>query len=314
MFHGWNVPNQPLDLNEIALFVHVAKLGSLTAASRALVLPKSTVSRKLSQLEERLGARLVHRTPRHLSLTERGKVFFEHCSGILDLLTNAEAAVMDSEQAPRGLLRVSAGMDFGVAVVGPLIQEFLAAQPQVTIDLYLSDRTVDLMAEGFDVAIRIGVVRGAALLTRLLGKTSGMLCASPAYLAKSGAPKSPDELEQHRCIVYNAPPHSHEWELRGEDDSRITVAVKTRLTVNSLAMVRDAAITGLGIARLPTFICGEPLSTGRLVRVLPQHAAVERPVYAVCVGKKYMPAKVRAFLDFLAERMPAVLRSGGEAR
>lgn len=308
MFHGWNVASPPLDLNEIALFVHVAKLGSLTAASKALALPKSTVSRKLSQLEERLGARLVQRTPRHLSLTERGKLFFEHCSGLLDMMAHAEAAVMDAEQQPRGPLRVSAGMDFGVAVVGPLMQEFLAAHPQVTIDLYLSDRTVDLVAEGFDVAIRIGVVRGAALLTRLLGKTSGVLCASPAYLARHGTPRSPSELEQHRCVVYNAPPHGNEWELRSEDDSRITVQVKTRLTVNSLAMVRDAALAGLGIARLPSFICSGPLATGALVRVLPHHAAVERPVYAVCVGKKFMPAKVRAFLDFLAERMPAVLR------
>ena len=308
MFHGWNVSNQPLDLNEIALFVHVAKLGSLTAASKALALPKSTVSRKLSQLEERLGARLIERTPRHLSLTERGKIFFDHCSGLLDMLANAETAVMDSEKTPRGTLRVSAGMDFGVAVVGPLIQEFLALHPQVAIDLHLSDRAVDLVSEGFDVAIRIGVVRGAALLTRLLGKTSGVLCASPAYLGQNGTPKSPRELEQHRCIVYNAPPHSNEWELRGEDDSCVTVQVKTRLTVNSLAMVRDAAIAGLGIARLPTFMCGEPLSSRRLVRVLPQHAAVERSVYAVCVGKKFMPAKVRAFLDFLAERMPGVLR------
>lgn len=308
MFHGWNVSNQPPDLNEIALFLHVAKLGSLTAASRALALPKSTVSRKLSQLEARLGARLVQRTPRHLSLTERGKILFEHCSGVLETLANAEAAVLDSERAPQGLVRVSAGMDFGVAVVGPLIQEFLAANPQVTIDLYLSDRTVDLVAEGFDIAIRIGVVRGAALLTRMLGKTSGMLCASASYLEKNGAPGAPEDLERHRCIVYNAPPHSSEWELKGEGDSRVTVQVKTRLTVNSLAMVRDAAIAGLGIARLPTFICSEPLAAGRLVRVLPQHAAVERPVFAVCVGKKYMPAKVRTLLDFLAQRMPGVLR------
>jgi DNA-binding transcriptional LysR family regulator len=310
MFHGWNVPSQPPDLNEIALFVHVAKLGSLTAAAKALALPKSTVSRKLTQLEERLGARLVQRTPRHLSLTERGKIFFDHCSGLLEMLTNAEAAVADSERTPRGSLRISAGMDFGVAVVSPLIQEFLAAHPQVTIDLYLSDRTVDLMAEGFDVAIRIGVVRGAALLTRLLGKTSGMLCASPDYLAKNGTPKSADELEQHLCIVYNAPPHGNEWELRSEDDSRISVQVKTRLSVNSLAMVRDAAIAGLGIARLPMFMCSQPLSTRQLVRVLPRHSAVERPVYAVCVGKKFMPAKVRAFLDFFAERMPGALRGG----
>lgn len=300
--------NQPPDLNEVALFVHVAKLGSLTAASKALALPKSTVSRKLTQLEERLGARLVQRTPRHLSLTERGKIFYDHCSGLLELLANAEAAVMDSERTPRGPLRVSAGMDFGVTVVGPLIKEFLAAHPQVSIDLYLSDRTVDLMAESFDVAIRIGAVRGAALLTRLLGRTSGVLCASPAYVAKSGTPTSADELESHRCIVYNAPPHGNEWELQGEDGSRISVSVKTRLAVNSLAMVRDATIAGLGIARLPTFIASQPLSTGQLVRVLPQLAAVERPVYAVCVGKKFMPAKVRAFLDFLAERMPGVLR------
>jgi DNA-binding transcriptional LysR family regulator len=267
------------------------------------------VSRKLSQLEERLSVRLVQRTPRHLSLTERGKIYFEHCSGVLDLVANAEAVLSNVDQAPSGQLRVSAGMDFGVAVLSPLIQEFLAAHPQVTVDLYLSDRTVDLVSEGFDVAVRIGTVHGAALLTRRLGTTSGMLCASANYLAEHGVPKSPEELEQHRCIVYNAPPHGSEWELVN-GGSRVTVQAKTRLAVNSLAMVRDAAIGGLGIARLPTFICREPLSTGRLVPVLSPWAAVERPVYAVCIGKKYMPAKVRALLDFLAERMPVVLRSG----
>lgn len=252
--------------------------------------------------------RLLQRTPRHVSLTERGKIYFEHCSGVLEMVANAEAVVTDADPAPRGLLRVSAGMDFGVAVVSPLIQAYLAAHPQVTIELYLSDRTVDLVSEGFDLAIRIGSVHGAALLTRRLGATSGMLCASPSYLEASGSLSSPEELEQHRCIVYNAPPHSSDWELVKEG-SRITVPVKTRLAVNSLAMVRDAAIAGLGIARLPTFICRESLDAGRLVRVLSQWAVLERPVYAVCVGKKFMPAKVRALLDFLAERMPAVLRS-----
>lgn len=301
--------NSSIDLNEIALFVHVARLGGLTAAARALGLPKSTVSRKLSQLEERLGVRLIQRTPRHVSLTERGKLYFEHCSGVLEMVANAEAVVTDADQAPRGPLRVSAGMDFGVSVVSPLIQGFLAAHPQVTIDLYLSDRTVDLVSEGFDVAIRIGPVHGAALLTRRLGTTSGMLCASASYLAENGVLESPEELEQHCCIVYNAPPHGNEWEL-SKEGSRITVQAKTRLAVNSLALVRDAAIAGLGIARLPTFICREPLAAGRLVRVLSPWAAAERPVYAVCIGKKFMPAKVRAFLDFLAERMPAVLHSG----
>jgi DNA-binding transcriptional LysR family regulator len=309
MFHGCNVVTSSIDLNEIAIFVHIAKLGSLTAAARVLGLPKSTVSRKLSQLEERLSVRLVQRTPRHLSLTERGKIYFEQCSGVLDLVANAEAAVSNVDQAPHGLLRVSAGMDFGVAVVSPLIQEFLAAQPQVTVDLYLSDRTVDLVSEGFDVAIRIGAVHGAALLTRRLGTTSGMLCASARYLAENGVPKSPTDLAEHRCIVYNAPPHGSEWELVN-GSSRVLVQVTPRLAVNSLAMVRDAAIGGLGIARLPAFICGEPLSAGRLVQVLSSWTAVERPVYAVCLGKKYTPAKVRALLDFLAERMPAILRRG----
>lgn len=300
--------NTAIDLNEIALFVHVAKLGSLTAASRAMGLPKSTVSRKLSQLEERLGARLVQRTPRHFSLTERGKIFFEHCSGILEMLANAETAITDPEQAPRGLLRVSAGMDFGVAIVGPLIKDFLFLHPQMTIDLFLSDRTVDLVGEGFDVASRIGAVRGAALLTRRLGTTSGMLCASASYLAENGTPKSPEDLAQHSCIVYNAPPHGSEWELvKGEN--RITVQGKARLAVNSLAMVRDAAIQGLGIARLPTFVCDGPIATRQLLRVLPQWAAIERPVFAVCAGKKHMTTKVRSFLDFLAQRMPSRLRS-----
>ena len=302
----------PIDLNEIALFVRVVDRGSLTAAAKTLGMPKSTVSRKLTQLETRLGVRLVQRTPRHLRLTEAGTLYYQRCANLLGQVEEAEALLTREEPTPRGLVRVSAGVDFGTGVLAGLIQEFLRTHPHITVDLHLTDRAVDLVAEGFDLAIRIGGVQGAELFARKLATTQGVLCASPAYLLEHGAPQSPAELEQHACLLYTAPPHTGEWQLQRDTES-VKVKVQGRFSVNNLVAVRDAALAGLGIARLPTFVCRSDLDTGRLRRILGTWSAGERPVYAVYLGGKFVPTRLRLLLDFLVGRLPAALalQAGG---
>lgn len=301
-----------MDLNEIAVFIRIVDKQSLTGAARALGLPKSTISRKLSSLEERLGARLVERTPRHVRLTEAGTVFYDRCAGLVAGIAAAEGEIARLTSAPRGRLRVSAGFDVGVSVLGPLVQEFLQRAPQVSVELTLTDRPVDVVAEGFDLAIRIGPVRDANLVVRKLGAGSGVLCASPSYLTHRGAPEQPEDLARHACIVFSSPPHSAAWSLTS-DRGPVTVRVDGPLTVNSLTLARDAAVAGLGIARLPSFVCWSELGAGRLQRVLAAWSTEERSVHAVLPSGKHMSTKVRAFLDFLVERMARVPGIGREA-
>lgn len=298
-----NAGTPRVDLNAVAIFIQIVEKKSLTAAARALELPKSTVSRKLSQLEARLGVRLLQRTPRQLRLTEAGVLFHERCADLLARVEEAESAVSGLQEIPRGRLRVSAGLDFGTTVLGPLVQGFVQLHPQLTVELVLSDRTVDLVGESFDVAIRIGSVRDTSLVARRLGPTHGVLCASPAYLARQGTPAAPEELARHACVVFNSPPHTDEWKLQGPEGLR-TVRVSGPLFVNSLTLVRDAALAGLGIARLPLFICGVDLEAGRLRRVLPSWSTDERLVHAVYPSSKNLSRKVRVFVDFLAARVP----------
>lgn len=290
------------DLNEVTLFLQVAEHHSLSAAARAIGLPKSTVSRKLSRLEERLGVRLLERSSQKLRLTEAGSTFHEHCAEVLARIAEAEAAVSGLQASPRGRLRVSAGMDFGTWVIGPLVQEFLQLHPLISVELVLSDRTVELVGEGFDVAIRIGPVRESSLVARRLALTAGTLCASPAYLARAGTPRAPEELTSHACIIFSSLPHSEKWTFTGPQGPS-TVQITGRLNVNSLQLVREAALAGLGLARLPLFACWQELDEGRLIRVLPEWSTAKRTVHAVYPSRR-LPAKARAFVDFLHSRLP----------
>lgn len=290
-----------MDLNEIAIFIRIVEQKSLSRAARSLGLPKSTISRKLSSLEERLGVRLVQRTPRHVVLTEAGTLFHDRCSGLVAQVEEAEAEIAGLGSAPRGTLRVSAGVDLGVSILAPHVRDFLRLHPQVAVELVLTDRAVDLVGEGIDLAIRIGPVREASLVVRKLGAGGGVLCASPGYLAAHAAPATPAGLAEHACVVYSSPPHGPDWTLESAEGS-VAVRVRAALLANSLTVVREAAIAGLGVARLPLFACWEDLAAGRLRRVLEAWSVAERPVHAVYPTSRHLTPKVRAFLDFLAAR------------
>lgn len=291
-----------MDLNEIAIFIRIVEQKSLTRAARSLGLPKSTISRKLSSLEERLGVRLVQRTPRHVVLTEAGSLFHDRCAGLVAQVEAAEAELADLGTTPKGILRVSAGVDIGVTILARHVRDFLRLHPQMAVELVLTDRAVDLVGEGIDLAIRIGPVREASLVVRKLGAGGGVLCASPDYLASHAEPAVPGDLAQHACIVYTSPPHGPDWTLESVQGP-VSVRVRAALLANSLTVVREAAIAGLGIARLPLFACSEDLSEGRLRRVLDAWSVAERPVHAVYPATRHLTPKVRAFLDFLAARL-----------
>lgn len=290
-----------MDLNEIAVFIRIVEQKSLTRAARSLGLPKSTISRRLSSLEERLGVRLVQRTPRHVVLTEAGSIFHERCAGLVAQVEEAEAEIAGLGTAPRGKLRVSAGVDLGVTILALHVRDFLLLHPQLAVELVLTDRAVDLVGEAIDLAIRIGPVREASLVVRKLGAGGGVLCASPGYLAARPAPAHPRELVESPCIVYTSPPHGPDWALEGPEGP-VTVRVHGTLLANSLTVVREAALAGLGIARLPLFACWEDLVAGRLCRVLDAWSVADRPVHAVYPTSRHLTAKVRVFLDFLAAR------------
>ncbi len=299
-----------LDLNEIAVFTTVASKKSLTAAGRALGLPKSTISRKLAALEERIGTRLLERKPKHVRLTEAGTLLYDRCAGVVASVNDAIADVAHHSSEPRGLLRVSVGIDIGVSVFGPLVQDFLHQHPEVSVDLNLTDRPVDVIAEGFDLAVRIGDVRDPNLIVKRLGRGHGVVCASPSYLAQRGEPEDLADLARHTCIVFSAPPHGAAWRFNGPAGEQ-TVQLKPRLLVNSLAIARNAAVAGLGIARLPRYVCEPDLAEGRLRRVLVPFTNDVRPINAVLPSNRHMSAKVKAFLEFLTVRFSQVPTLGG---
>jgi DNA-binding transcriptional LysR family regulator len=269
------------DLGAMALFARVVETGSFTRAAAGLGLSKSSVSKQVSRLEARLGARLLNRTTRRLSLTEAGQAFFEGCQRVVAEAAAAEQAVTHLAAAPRGVLRVNAPMSFGVLHVAPAVPELLAACPELALDLTLNDRRVDLIEEGYDMAIRIGALGDSSLIARRLAPSHRMLCAAPAYLARHGRPEAPEDLADHDCLVYSYQTLGREWRLRSPaGERRVRIAVF-----------------------LPSFIAGEALRGGGLERLLPAwRDAEETGVHAVYPAGRNLAPKVRVFIDFLAAR------------
>jgi DNA-binding transcriptional LysR family regulator len=290
------------DLGAMALFARVVETGSFTGAAAQLGLSKSSVSKQVSRLEARLGTRLLNRTTRRLSLTEAGQAFFEGCQRVVAEAAAAEQAVTHLAAAPRGVLRVNAPMSFGVLHVAPAVPELLAACPELALDLTLNDRRVDLIEEGYDMAIRIGALGDSSLIARRLAPSHRMLCAAPAYLARHGRPEAPEDLADHDCLVYSYQTLGREWRLRSPAGER-RVRIAGRLAVNNGDALLAAALAGQGIVFLPSFIAGEALRGGGLERLLPAwRDAEETGVHAVYPAGRNLAPKVRVFIDFLAAR------------
>lgn len=289
-------------LAALEAFAKVAETQSFSEAARRLRSSKSAVSRHVAALEASLGARLFHRTTRSLTLTEAGRDYFARASRILADLDEADASVTQLQAAPRGRLRVNAPMSFGFLHLAPALGDFLARYPEVELDVNLTDRFVDLVDEGVDVAVRIGSLTDSSLVARRLAGIRRVLCASPDYIARRGVPQTPDDLKDHDCLSNTNITITREWRFVHPDGTPWPVEVKGRMSANSGDMLRVAALRGHGFVHLPTFIVGEDLKAGTLVSVLDPYIAQDLTLNAVYPTARHLSPKVRAFVDFLAER------------
>lgn len=282
-------------------FVQVVESGSFVGAAAKLNLSTTAVSRLVADLEKHLQTRLLHRTTRRLHLTERGRAYFERCAQILAELEEAEREAAQEATEPSGTIRLTTSVNFGTHQVTPAIAAFLARHARVRFDVSLSDRVVDMIEEGFDLAIRIGGSSGQNLVVRKLGETRLVPCASPGYVARHGAPAAPEDLARHNCLTYEYAMRDT-WTFRDAAGRDRTVRVAGSLNSNHGDLNAAAAVQGLGIALEPDFIVGRELSSGALVPVLASFEAPVLPVYAVYPSRRFLPVKVRAFVDFLVER------------
>jgi len=274
---------------------------SFVRAAERLGLSTTAVSRQVAELERHLQTRLLQRTTRRISLTEAGRLFHARCVQILADLGDAEHEVGREGAEPRGTIRLTTSVNFGTHQVTPAIASFLARHPQVRFDVSLSDRIVDIIEEGFDLAIRIGGTGAHNLVARKLGETRLLACAAPDYIARHGAPAEPEELARHNCLTYEYALRDT-WRFRDAAGHERTVRVAGSLNSNNSDLNVAAAVEGVGIALEPDFIVGPELKNGTLVPILETFEAPALPIYAVYPSRRFLAAKVRAFVDFLAER------------
>ena len=285
---------------EMQTFCAVVDAGSFVSAADTLGMSKAAASRYVSELERRLGVRLLHRTTRRLSLTEDGERFYARSRELLAGLEEAEAELHSRSGAARGLLRVNAPVTFGIRHLAQLWGAFCELHPQVRLEVTLSDRSVDLVEEGFDMAIRIAALPSSTLVCRQLARTRIVLCASPRYLAAHGTPSAPAELARHAVIAYSYWSGGDEWQFEGPD-GRVSVRTKPSMHTNSGDTCRAMALADQGVILQPGFLVADDLAAGTLVELMPAYRSVTLGIYALYPTRKFVPPKVRALVEFLAE-------------
>ncbi|NOK02401.1 MULTISPECIES: LysR family transcriptional regulator [Myxococcus] len=290
-------------LDEIFAFMAVVDAGSFVSGGRAIGLTRSAAGKALARLESRLGVRLLNRTTRHLSLTDDGRVFHEHCQQVLAALDEAEASVGDRTGTPRGVLRITVPDAFGRLHVLPVLKEYLQTWPDVQVEVSFTDRVADIIEEGYDLAVRINVTStDTRLVSRLVAQHRVFVCAAPSYLAARGEPQTLEELATHDCLLFSSRARRQRWRLRPKGGSYVTVEGRSRLRLDSGEAIRDAAVAGLGIAFLPSFLVDEDLARGRLKALLPSCETEVVRIMAFYPSKRHLPAKVRRFIDLLVEQ------------
>lgn len=291
---------------EMQTFAAVVDAGSFVKAAEVLDLSKAAVSRHVGELESRLGVRLLHRTTRRLSMTEEGEVFHARCKEVLDIVDEAEAEITAHAGEAVGQLKVNVPVSFGLMYLAPLWAEFMSLHPKVTLDVALSDRMVDLVDEGYVLAVRIARLPSSSLISRKLSSTRMILCASPTYLREHGTPAHPSEIASHAVLTYTLLSMGDSWEFEGPQ-GRVTVNVTPRMRANSGETCCAAALKHQGIVLQPSFLVGAYLKSGALVEVLSQYRSIELGIYAVYPTRKHVTPKVRLLIDFLVEafRIPA---------
>jgi DNA-binding transcriptional LysR family regulator len=293
-------------LRAFEVFVTVVSRGGFARAADALDTSPANVTRYVNELEAHLGTRLLNRTSRKLSLTEGGETLYARCKSILDDVAEAEGLVSSASMEPRGRLRINAPVSFGIRHLAPLWPEFMRKYPGVELDVALIDRVVDIVDEGYDLAIRISRAGSTDHAARKLATSRNILCASPAYLARSGHPATPAGLIDHRCIGYTYAATGDEWQLIDSDNNPHPVRVNCHMHTNNGDTARAAALAGQGVIWQPTFLVGNDLRAGTLVRVLPEYHLPEIDVLALYPSRRHLSAKIRAMVDFLVDAFGGV--------
>lgn len=290
-----------MDFNQAAVFVKVVQAGSFSAAARLLGLPTSTVSNRVATLEKRLGVTLLQRTTRRLHLTEAGELYFEHAATGLGHLLDAEAAVTESVGEPAGLLRVTAPADLGDRMLAGIMTRMRREYSKVRVEMVLTDRYVDLVAEGIDVAIRTGSLKDSSLIARTVGIARWVPVASPAYLSAAAPLAAPQSLRHHCCLQFTSL-GKEAWTLTNRKGS-LVVPMSGQVMVNDIRVVRSMAVAGDGVALLPLYLCRDECASGQLVQVLPEWHAKADPIHLVYPRQRFMPPKLRAFADLAAAEL-----------
>ena len=294
---------------EMQTFVRVAESGSLSATAERMNIAKSAVSRRLADLESRLGVQLLHRTTRRISLTDSGRGFFIQAQRLLAELEEAEQSLAREHTNLQGLLRIAAPLSFGIKHLAPLLDQFMLLHPGLQLDLTLDDRTVNLIEEGMDLAIRIGLLADSTLMSRRLATVRLIICASPAYLAQHGQPLHPDDLKHHAALNYSNIPDSRVWQFTCPDETTLTARPPARMRANNGEVLVQAAIDGLGVLVSPDFICSDAIKRGLLQPILTAFPQMDIPVYVIYPSQRHLPQRVRALIDFFVQQFASDVRT-----
>ena len=283
-------------------FIRVVEAGSISAAADRLGVAKSAVSRRLKELEKHLGVELFHRTTRQMNLTDTGRAFYHQAVRILDDVLEAEIATSQAHGTLKGSLKMALPSSFGLMHMGPVINDFLKEHPQIEFDLDFNDREVDLIQEGFDLAIRIANLPDSSLIARRFAPVKTVICASPDYLKQMGTPRTPDDLIEHQCLVYSLLRDFEYWHLTDARGNEIKTRIHPYLKASTGEFLRDAAVEGRGIILVPTFIAYKEIESGALVPLLNEYSAFQINAYAIYPQTRHLSQRVRTFVDFLVKR------------
>lgn len=293
-----------MDLNEVAIFIKVVQTGSFSGAAKQLQMPKSTVSMKISNLERTLKTTLIHRTTRKLNITPEGEAFYKRSLAGIEAIYSAEEELSSLKGEPQGLLRITAPNDMGNSVLPQIVADYSKKYPKVTVEVILTDRTVDLLAEKVDLAIRAGNLKDSTLIAKRLGSAYFAAYASPKYIKQFGAPEHPRDLSKHR-VLHFAPLGINEWRLIGPKGT-LDIPVKSSMILNSLLMIRAMAVIGEGVSLIPTYYGDVEVKAGKLVKVLPEWRSPLTPVHFVYPSQKFVKPKLKAFIEMATEPLKEI--------
>lgn len=292
-------------LQSMRVFAKVVEQGSFARAAQTLDISNAVVTRYVADLEEHLGTRLLNRTTRRLSLTETGQAYLERVLQILQEIEDADAIASSHSKTPGGTLRIYAHLGFGQLQLPRLLPDYAKLYPQVTLDITVSDRTLDLVEDSFDVGIFIDLQKfDASMIARQLGVSEVLVCASPDYVKRNGAPQALEDISRHACLNFSFEQLRHHWPMRGQDGKVVNIPVNGKVMSNNGGLLRDCALAGMGLVLRPSFSLGDDLAAGRLVRLLPDHHLGQLSVVMVYPSRRLLSAKVRTFVDFVSQRFP----------